>query len=310
MTIDEARKEIIKAILHIYDQGEANSIAELLIENITKFPRSERIVRGNELLTASQENLLRSSSLRLREHEPVQYVINEAWFAGMRFYVDRNVLIPRPETEELVEWIVSDRKSTIGNLPAGGHGQQLTNSKFQISPNESLRTNLKFLDVGTGSGCIAIALKKKLPGIEMWACDVSDEALNIARMNADVLGTTIDFVPLNFLDPDQRRQLPMVDVIVSNPPYVPQKEKVEMKKNVVDYEPSVALFVPDNDPLIFHKAIAEFGKEKLSKGGCIYAEIHEDLGEQARELFLSKDYMALQLKKDLQGKNRMIEVIN
>jgi release factor glutamine methyltransferase len=284
MTIDKARKEIVKAILHIYEEREANNIAELLMQNITKLQWSERIVKGNELLTDAQKNLLRSSSLRLQEHEPIQYVINEAWFAGMRFYVDRNVLIPRPETEELVEWVVKD-----------------------VKPQTS---NAKLLDVGTGSGCIAIALKKKLPDIEMWACDLNDEALNIARMNADVLGATIDFVPLNFLDPDQRKQLPMVDVIVSNPPYVPQKEKTEMKRNVVEYEPSAALFVPDNDPLIFYKAMAEFGKEKLSKGGCIYAEIHEDLGEQARELFLSMGYMAFQLRKDMQGKNRMIEVIN
>src|SRR5262249_53956198 len=129
-------------------------------------------------------------------------------------------------------------------------------------------------------------------------------------LNADTLHTTIDFVPFNFLDPDQRKQLPGVDVIVSNPPYVPQPEKKEMRKNVAEYEPSTALFVPDNDPLIFYKAIAEFGKEKLNKGGMIYAEIHENLGEQTRDLFLSEGFQTIHLKKDLQGKNRMIKATN
>jgi release factor glutamine methyltransferase len=168
----------------------------------------------------------------------------------------------------------------------------------------------KILDVGTGSGCIAIALKNKLPLSEVWACDISDQALNIARINADALQATIDFVPLNFLDPGQRRQLPNVDVIVSNPPYVPQNEKTEMKRNAVEYEPSTALFVTDDDPLIFYKAIAEFGREKLNKGGRIYAEIHENLGEPVKGLFLSEGYQTVQLKKDLQEKDRMIKAIN
>ena len=284
MTIDEARKEIIKNIGNIYEQNEANNIAELLIESITKLPRSERIIKGDETLPNSQKNLLHSSISRLQKHEPIQYIINEAWFAGMRFYVDRNVLIPRPETEELVEWAVEEYR--------------IKNSPYKI------------LDVGTGSGCISIALKNKLPLSEVWACDISDQALNVARINADALHATIDFVPLNFLDPGQRKQLPNVDAIVSNPPYVPQNEKTEMKKNVVEYEPSTALFVTDDDPLIFYKAIAEFGREKLNKGGSIYAEIHENLGEPIKRLFLSAGYQTVQLKKDLQEKDRMIKAIN
>jgi release factor glutamine methyltransferase len=290
MTIHEARKEIIKAILHIYDQDEATNIAELLTENLTKLPRSERLIKGNEPLSASQKELLSSSIQRLQQHEPIQYVINEAWFAGMRFYVDRNVLIPRPETEELVEWVVKEYRSQ--------------NTEVRMEKSE-----FRMLDVGTGSGCIAIALKNKLPDIEMWACDVSDEALNIARMNADALHATIEFVPLNFLDPGQRKQLPNVDIIVSNPPYIPLHEKTSMNKNVEEYEPSTALFVSADDPLIFYKTIAEFGQEKLNKGGGIYAEIHENLGEQTRELFLSQRYQ-IDLKKDLQGKDRMIKVTN
>jgi len=284
MTIDEARKEILESIRNIYEQSEANTIAELLIESITKLPRSERIIKANQILSTSQKELLHSSIPRLQEHEPIQYVINEAWFGGMKFYVDRNVLIPRPETEELVEWVVNEVKSQ--------------------------KLKVKILDVGTGSGCIAIALKRKLTGTEVWACDISDEALNIARINADALHATIDFVPLNFLDPHQRKQLPRVDIIVSNPPYVPQHEKAGMKRNVAEYEPPTALFVPDSDPLVFYKAIAEFAKEKLNKGGSIYAEIHENLGAQIKDLFLSEGNQTVHLKKDLQEKERMMKATN
>ena len=298
MTIDEARKEIIKNIRDIYEQNESNNIAELLIESITKLSRSERIIDGNRILSIAQENLLHSSNFRLQKHEPIQYIINEAWFAGMRFYVDKNVLIPRPETEELVEWVVEEYR--IENTE-----DRIQNAEYRIQ-----NSGFKILDVGTGSGCIAIALKNKLPLSEVWACDISDQALNIARINADALQATIDFVPLNFLDPGQRKQLPNVDVIVSNPPYVPQNEKTEMKRNVVEYEPSTALFVTDDDPLIFYKAIAEFGREKLNKGGRIYAEIHENLGEPIKGLFLSEGYQTVQLKKDLQEKDRMIKAIN
>ena len=298
MTIDEARKEIIKNIRDIYEQNESNNIAELLIESITKLSRSERIIDGNRILSIAQENLLHSSNFRLQKHEPIQYIINEAWFAGMRFYVDKNVLIPRPETEELVEWVVEEYR--IENTE-----DRIQNAEYRVQ-----NSGFKILDVGTGSGCIAIALKNKLPLSEVWACDISDQALNIARINADALQATIDFVPLNFLDPGQRRQLPNVDVIVSNPPYVPQNEKTEMKRNVVEYEPSTALFVTDDDPLIFYKAIAEFGREKLNKGGRIYAEIHENLGESVNNLFLSKGYQTVYLKKDLQGKDRMIKATN
>jgi len=296
MTFDEARNEIVKSTRHIYELDEATNIAELLLEKITKLTRSERVARRSDVLLTSEKELLQTSICRLREFEPVQYVINESWFAGLRFYVDRNVLIPRPETEELIEWIVSDCRLTTGR-------SQLTSSRFQIP-------NLRFLDVGTGSGCIAIALKNKLRDIEMWACDLNDDALNVARLNADVLHATIDFVALNFLDPNQRRQLPSVDVIVSNPPYVPRNEKASMRENVVRYEPSAALFVPDNDPLVFYKAIAAFGREKLNKGGCIYVEIHEDYGEQTKYLFLSEGYQTVQLKKDLQEKDRMIKAVN
>ncbi len=289
MTIEEARKKIVGSIVHIYDKNEANNIADLLMENITRLPRAERILKKNETLSLSQKNSLSQFIGRLQNHEPVQYIINEAWFAGMKFYIDKNVLIPRPETEELIDWVIKEFR--IQDLPVDRQSKE-----FRI------------IDVGTGSGCIAIALKKKLPHAEVWACDVSEEALNVARINADSLNATVDFVPLDFLDKEQRKQLPHIDIVVSNPPYVPQKDKSEMKKIVIDHEPAIALFAPDEEPLIFYSAIADFGKEKLNHGGSVYVEIHEEFGEQVKNLFHSKGYSSVELKKDLQGRNRMIKV--
>jgi len=303
MTIDEARLTITSAIQTIYDGDEANNIAALLIEHITNLPLTERIMKKNDVLPSKQEVLLKQSVMRLEEHEPIQYVINEAWFAGMKFYVDKHVLIPRPETEELVDWIVSDwrldnNKGTIGKRQEASFKSQ---SRWHSG-------NSKLLDVGTGSGCIAIALKVALPNIEMWACDVSDEALNVARLNADSLHATIDFVPMNFLDADERKQLPRVDLLVSNPPYVPQRENAEIKKNVNEFEPPPALFVPDDDVMIFYKAIADFGREKLNDEGCIYVEIHESFGPEVKKVFQCNGYSTVELRKDLQGKDRMVKV--
>jgi release factor glutamine methyltransferase len=283
MTIEEARKEVNNSIATIYEKSEANNITEIVMEHLTRWSRPERILNKEIPLSFTQKKLLSQIILRLQQHEPVQYLINEAWFAGLIFYVDKNVLIPRPETEELLDWIIKDVRSETSNVK-------------------------KILDVGTGSGCIAIALKNKIPNAEIWGCDVSDEALNVARMNADALNATIDFLPLDFLDPDQRKQLPHVDIIVCNPPYVPQSDKNEMKKNVLEFEPATALFVPDNDSLVFYNAIADFGKEKLNDKGNIYVEINENLGDQVKNLFQSKGYSLVELKKDLQEKDRMIKI--
>lgn len=281
MTVEGARKETLQAIVHIYDTNEAANIAEIALEYVTGLRRTERALKKYISLSQEQEQSLSQIIVRLRTHEPIQYITNVAWFGGMKFYVDKNVLIPRPETEELVDWIIKEVKIQ-GSSP-------------------------KIVDIGTGSGCMAIALKSNLPHAEVWACDVSDEALTVARLNADTLQATIDFVPLNFLDKEQRKQLPHVDIIASNPPYVPRQNQEELPKNVVDFEPSVALFVPDDDPLSFYNAIADFGKEKLKKGGLVYVEIHESFGGQVKELFQSKGYSSVQLKQDMQGKDRMLK---
>jgi release factor glutamine methyltransferase len=203
----------------------------------------------------------------------------------MKLAVNKHVLIPRPETEELVEWVIE----TLKEWP------QKTDRQY------------KMLDVGTGSGCIAIALQKNLPAyFESWACDINDEALTVARKNADDNKALVDFIQLDLLDEHQRKQLPHIDVIVSNPPYIPQKEKEKMQDNVVQYEPSMALFVPDNDPLQFYKALIAFGKEKLQSGGYLFVDVHENYGTETKELIETAGYKEVEMKKDLQGKHRMI----
>ncbi|MFI5133915.1 MAG: peptide chain release factor N(5)-glutamine methyltransferase, partial [Chitinophagales bacterium] len=279
----EGTYHLLNQLRSIYPEGEAAQITDWVMEYLTGSKKAERMIYKNAAITHEEEMQLKRYTERLLQHEPVQYVLNEAWFCGMKFYVDKNVLIPRPETEELVEWAVNE----VG----------------------SMKYDVRILDVGTGSGCIAIALKNKLPEAEVWGCDISDEALLVARKNADNLNALVDFVPLDFLDDNQWKQLPNVDILVSNPPYVPEKDKEQMQPNVLNYEPSSALFVPDNDPLIFYKAIAEFGKQKLNANGVIYVEIHESIGETVTQLFKSKGY-STELRKDMQGKDRMLRAVS
>lgn len=280
MTMQEATYYLLNKIRSICSEGEASQITDWVMEHLTGSKKAERMIYKNETITDKEETQLRQYTERLLEHEPVQYVLSEAWFCGFRFYVDKTVLIPRPETEELVEWIIS-------------------NCKFPVD-------ELKILDIGSGSGCIPISLKRRIRKAEVWGCDISEEALAVARKNADTLGTDVNFVLLDFLNEEQRNQLPSFDIIVSNPPYVPEKDKGEMQKNVLNYEPHTALFVPDNDPLVFYNAMAEFGKTHLNRSGSIYCEIHEDLGEPVTKLFHSHGYTS-ELKKDMQQKDRMIK---
>jgi release factor glutamine methyltransferase len=280
MTVKEAIQHISNQLNAIYDKGEATSIARWVIENLVENSKSPG---GKKVLTDDQKIKLETILQRLLTHEPVQYVLNEAWFCGLKFYVDKNVLIPRPETEELVEWIIS-------------------NCKFPVD-------RLKILDIGTGSGCITVSLKRRIRKAEVWSCDISTAALEVARRNAAQLGTDINFIEMDFLDNRQRDLLPSFDIIVSNPPYVPENNKEQMQQNVLNYEPHTALFVPDQDPLIFYKAIAAFGKKHLNPGGGIYLEIHEDMGAEVTALFNSAGYHT-ELKKDMQQKDRMLRALN
>lgn len=279
MTIREATTYSVNQLRSIYEEGEAVAISNLVMDHILD-GKLEKVLVREKVMTEPQQDQLKAILQRLLTHEPVQYVLGEAWFCGLKFYVDKNVLIPRPETEELVEWIIS-------------------NCKFPVD-------ELSILDIGSGSGCIPIALKRRIRKARVWSIDTSEAALHVAKRNAAVLGTEVNFLHLDFLDAIKRESLPSFDIIVSNPPYVPEKDKQQMNDNVVRYEPAIALFVPDNDALVFYKAIAAFGKSRLTPNGAIYMEIHEDLGEAVMKLFEENGYK-VELKKDMQGKDRMIK---
>ncbi|MDP4261903.1 MAG: peptide chain release factor N(5)-glutamine methyltransferase [Bacteroidota bacterium] len=282
MTIQEASRQINNELRVIYEQGEAAAISNRVIEYLTGSKPTDRVFQREKAISAEQENQLREYTRRLLTHEPVQYVLNEAWFGGLKFYVDKNVLIPRPETEELVEWVIA-------------------NCKFPLD-------KLSILDIGTGSGCIPVTLKRKLRKAQVYSCDISEAALEVAKRNASTLGVDVNLLSLDFLDKVKREQLPSFDIIISNPPYVPEEDKQQMQPNVLNYEPPAALFVPDKNALIFYEAIAEFGKGHLNPGGTIYVEIHEGLAKAVSGLFTSKGYRT-EIKKDMQGKERMIKTV-
>lgn len=280
MTIQEAKNTLQAALSNIYDPREAANITDWVLESLTGLGRSARLVKAGEPLSAAQESRLTGFIPDLLRYRPVQYVLEEAWFHGLRFYVNENVLIPRPETEELVEWIIEEHKDAAA---------------------------LTILDIGTGSGCIPISLKKALPQATVYSCDVSEGALRVARKNAKDLEAEIHFLHQDILDQQLWGQLPSVDIIVSNPPYIPERDKTSMHANVLEHEPHLALFVSNDDPLTFYEAIANLASEKLTTNGNVYAEIHEDLGSATLALFQKKGFGRATVRKDMQNKERMIK---
>ncbi len=289
MTISTAYQQLLYQLYDLYDNREAANIADWVIERVTGFTKIDRVINKQFPLNPQQQQQLQLYTNQLLQHRPVQYVLQKAWFAGMKFYVDENVLIPRPETDELVEEVVV--------------GWQLKDDSLNHSSFST--NNLLILDIGSGSGCIPIALKKKLPKAVITSVDVSEKALQVAQKNADTLGFEVNFKLLDFLEENNWQQLSMFDIIVSNPPYIKQSESDAMHRNVIAYEPPLALFVADDNALIFYKKIALFGTTHLNPKGKIYVEINEALGRETVTLFESFGYKA-QLKKDMQGRDRMV----
>ena len=278
MTWTEA-KNLFVSELSFYEPGEAEAIFFIVAERMKDVPRSRFSRISQAVLSAGEEKLLQQYLLRLKEGEPVQYVTGHTWFCGLEFHVDKNVLIPRPETEELVEWVVS-------------------NCRFPVN-------QLSILDVGTGSGCIAISLKRRIRKATVTGIDSSSAALAVAARNSSDLGVEVAFMEMDFTDEASRAGLGRYDIIISNPPYIPASEAAEMEKNVVGFEPHQALFVQDEDPLIFYRALAEFGKNHLAEKGNLYAEMHFANAESVERLFRESGYQA-ETRKDMQGKTRMI----
>lgn len=292
MTIHEAYQRLVLQLFEIYADSEAHAIADWVMERVTEWKRIDRILNKSFPLSLQKQEQLEKYTHELLQHKPVQYVLGEAWFASMKFYVNEKVLIPRPETEELVEWIVKHEKLKSLHPPDG---------------TDASAARLSIIDIGTGSGCIPIALKKKLPTADITAIDISRDALSVAVENAAANGTTIDFKQFDFLAKQQWPQLGQFDIIVSNPPYVRKTEAKEMRKSVVDFEPPLALFVPDEDALLFYKALVEFAATHLQPNGMLFMEINEALGNETVALFSGKGFTTVELKKDMQGKDRMVK---
>ena len=283
MSLREAQQHLIQQLQALYDAREAANIADWVMEHVTGKKKIDRLLVKNDPLAPEQLSSLEKITSELLQHRPVQYVLGEAWFAGNPFFVNEEVLIPRPETEELVDWIV----------------EEIQNSKFK---------NQKILDIGTGSGCIPVALKKQLPSSAIMSIDKSAGALAVASKNAAHLKADIQLQQLDFLDEASWKELPVFDVIVSNPPYIKQSEYGSMAKHVTDFEPSLALFVPDEDALVFYRKIGQFAQTHLSASGMLFFEINEALGNATTALLEQQGYQ-VELKKDLQGKDRMIKAI-
>lgn len=284
-------------------EGEAKAVALMLLEKVAGLPTAKALIAdGNDLLCRRQSLL--ELAARVAKGEPVQYVLGEADFCGLTLKVKPGVLIPRPETEELVAWVVENVNANTNLLP-------LTSN---LSP-------FKLLDIGTGSGCIAVALAKKLKEAEVEAWDVSDDALEMARENAKRNGVQVKTSKVDVLDINansnsqlstvnfQLSPLTSYNIIVSNPPYICEEEKAEMERNVLEHEPRLALFVPDDDPLLFYRRIAELGLSLLKEKGLLFFEINRRFGEEVVKMLQGKGYREVELRQDMFGNDRMVKAI-
>lgn len=281
MNIKDYRTQFIQELLPIYDLGEVESFFYLILEEKKQLKRIDLAL--NPDLSFSEKEIQSWDLIlnQLKKEKPIQYLLKKTSFYGLDFELNTDVLIPRPETEELVEWIVSSQKLKV---------------KSQ---------KLKILDIGTGSGCIAISLAKNIPNAEVFAIDVSEKALVIAQKNAEINDVDITFIQDDILEALDLEQ--QFDIIVSNPPYVRELEKKEIKKNVLENEPHLALFVDDNDALIFYRKIAELAQKNLNPEGQLFFEINQYLGVEMIDLLIKMNFKNIELKKDIYANDRMIK---
>ncbi len=280
MIIKEYRSHFIQELSAIYDAGEAESFFYLILEEKHKLKRIDLALQPDLAFSDADLQLWNLILEQLKNEIPIQYLLGKTSFYGLEFEVNSHVLIPRPETEELVDWVVESRKSKAENL------------------------KIKLLDIGTGSGCIAISLAKNIPNAHVFAIDVSEKALATAGINAENNQVNISFIEKDILKTEDLGQ--KFDIIISNPPYVRNLEKREIKKNVLDNEPHLALFVEDNDALIFYKKIAEIAQKNLSENGELFFEINQYLGNEMVELLENMNFKNIELRKDIYGNDRMI----
>ena len=290
MTIKQYRAHFNKSIKHLYPTSEIDSFFFLILEEYIGFKRIDIVLKSNFLIDQETLNLMQIATKQLEQEIPIQYIIGKTEFFGLPFHVNKEVLIPRPETEELVEQVIKE-VSLI--------------KTYKTASNEATKEKqITILDIGTGSGCIAISLKKQLLSSKISAIDVSDKALRVAKKNAALNNVDINFIHLDILKTNDLDQL--YDVIVSNPPYVRELEKKEMKNNVLNNEPHLALFVDNKNPLLFYNKIAELAKKFLTKNGQLHFEINQYLGKETIKLLAEKGFKNIQLKKDIFGNDRII----
>ena len=277
MTIKEAKLDLLNTLTPQFGEGEAYAMSRYVFEDY--FTSKNDSDAFHDFLIGDFEKI----KTRLLAGEPVQYVVGFAWFYGLKFKVNPTVLIPRPETEELVEWVLE----TVKNL------------KLETQ-------NPKLLDIGTGSGCIPITLKVKKPSLNISAVDISEGALITASRNAYRMNADVEFQRIDILNESEWSQLADFHIIVSNPPYIPNFEKALMEDNVLSYEPHLALFVEDEKPLIFYEKIADFAKKHLCTEGSLFFECNEFNAAEVVEMLEEKGFKTVELRRDMSGKNRMI----
>lgn len=270
-----AAKQIETELSAYYPQGESKALVRLLLYHVAGWTLTDLLVRTDLVLTGQQQATINNAVERLKKYEPIQYILGCADFCGFRFKIDKNVLIPRPETAELVRLVV-----------------------------ENVVPNARLIDIGTGSGCIAVSIAKLLPEAHVSACDISCEALAVAAENAQLNDVCIDFAHTDILHPTHIGGT--YDAIVSNPPYVMQSERTAMDKNVLDYEPATALFVPNEQPLLFYDKIADFALAHLANNGKLFFEINHLLADETTELMRAKGFAQVKTIEDSFGKKRFV----
>ena len=296
-------QQLWQSLTSLYDAGEAQAIVRTVLDVKYGMTLTDIICGKVNELSADEERKLEEIIIRLQKGEPVQYVLGEADFAGRTFRVEPGVLIPRPETAELCQWIEKDmiEKSIVSS------GDSSEDSPEDSSGNSPQATDdaRRILDICTGSGCIAITLGLNIPNSEVTGWDISEDALRIAQGNVEMLkarNVRIEYQDALALP----KAAEAADLIVSNPPYICEKEKADMEKNVLEHEPSLALFVPDEDPLKFYRAIAEYASSALKSGGALYFEINPIYEKETREMLLKLDFKNIETKEDAFGKKRMM----
>jgi release factor glutamine methyltransferase len=286
MTLKEFRFYIHKVLSKTYPKTEIDSFFFLIMEEVLNLQRIDTVLTPNFLITQDNLTRLKNIIIRLQNEEPIQYILKKTTFYGLPFIVDKNTLIPRPETEELVAWIIKEA------------------SKIKLQKGKKI----SILDIGTGTGCIAISLAKNISKTHISALDISEDALKIAKQNALLNNVEIDFYEIDILNTNSLPQ--QFDIIVSNPPYVRESEKIGIKKNVLQNEPHIALFVENENPLLFYKKIADLAKKYLSEKGVLFFEINQYLEKETVKMLEKKGFKNIDLRKDLFGNYRMIQCNN